>query len=307
MLFKHAPPSQLKHPKSINTQGLQYKHLMNTTLTSTTTGLYGSQTSNKGPAKADFVKIISSKWTLFIPSLIWIMSMAIFAETVNETADDGGSGGIILGISIVILLVGIGLSWYITEFLASYSVKWAKQVSQYEFPVPWLGMCLTCVCMNIATGYFAGLFVGDLQNKYCKIIDGKPLLIGQRVWIFPFGLSRVVVIKKEQNISLEKVKARTSDGVGIISNVSFEGQLANNPNRWFDFEAKKSEFIQRLETAYILAISSMKLEELNKPLVISFETIKESTHIFDDSVIFPREGGVIQVTGFKVLTKQTVY
>lgn len=254
--------------------------------------------------------MVSSKLTLFGLTAFWVCNVSIFAQSKNEILGDGAGSFIFLLGCIVFVFSNLILA-SLAELAKYLRVKTLGNMTNVDSPfdyfneIRWHQFACTCILTLAPVVYLAGSFTGRPENKYSKIINGKPLLEGDSNWVLPLNLAnQVTVIKKEQNIQLVDLKAETADGASIVGSLSFDGQLSSATNQWFDFEKKKDEFVTKLKEAYMRAVKATKLADLEKPLIISFETSKESVDSFADSAILPREGGIIEAWGFKVLANQ---
>ncbi len=283
-----------------------------------------SDGDNKNPARDRFAKkmrtilyalweVVSNKVLLFLYTAFWVCSVSVFAESKNEVQSDGGCGAITLLLGIAAFILSSFILPALAELAKYLGFKILKNMTNVNDPfdyfknIRWHQFACICILTLAPVIYLAGSFTGRPENTYSKIINGKPLLDGDSLWIFPLNLAnQVTVIEKKQNIRLSGLTAETADGASIIGSLWFDGQLSSASNQWFDFEKKKDKFVAKLKEAYVRAVKATKLADLDKPLVISFETSKESIDSFTDSAILPREGGVIEAYGFKVLAKQSL-
>lgn len=255
--------------------------------------------------------MVSSKLTLFGLTAFWVCNVSIFAQSKNEILEDGGSGSSTLFLGCGVFVLSNFILASLAELAKYRGVKTLGNITNVDDPfdyfdkIHWHQFACTCILTLAPVVYLAGSFTGRPENKYSKIINGKPLLEGDSNWVLPLNLAnRVTVIKKEQNIQLVDLKAETTDGASIVGSLSFDGQLSSATDQWFDFEKKKGDFVAKLKEAYTRAVKATKLADLERPLIISFETSKESVDSFADSAILPREGGIIEAWGFKVLANQ---
>ncbi len=258
-------------------------------------------------------RILSKKLTFFIFAFIYVIHVTAFAESRNEHLGDGGCGGKVAALTFITFLISIVFPVPISRIFTFLKLNVLQNLEKADDPLEGLEKMhryqFTCICavpMIVAT-YFAGSFTGSDKDQYAKIINNQALLINQSIWIFPSGfVNDVTVIRKKQDISFSVSEAETADGALVKGILKFDGSLSDDTNQWFDFDKKKSDFIQQLTAAYARAIKLKHLADLDKSLVISFETSKESANIFSTSSIVPSENGIIEAYDFKVLAKQNL-
>lgn len=208
-----------------------------------------SSRDGKNPTQDRFVKkmriilhilseVISSKLLLFLFMAFWVCSFSVFAQSKNETLGDGGSGFFVLLLGCAVFLLSNVILAGLADLAKYLGFKILRNMTDVNDPfdyfhhIRWHQFACTCLLTLVSVIYLAGSFTGRPENEYSKIINGKPLLDEDSLWVFPSSLAnQVIVIQKKQNIWLPGLTAETADGASIVGSLSFEGQLSNASNQ----------------------------------------------------------------------------